>query len=94
MRCYTLTYADVDTTCSPQLADLANLTQPWIIDPELCKVDGSALLLGFKNTSYAPCELEELYREYCKLTDQPYPIPEMVFANSWMLFRVSLPVSY
>ena len=24
------------------------------------------------------------------MTKQPYPIPEMVFARSWMLFRVSL----
>ncbi len=23
------------------------------------------------------------------MTNQPYPIPEMVFARSWMLFRVS-----
>ena len=45
--------------------------------------------MGFKNTDTAPCELEPLLQEYCKLTNQPYPIPEMVFANSWMLFRAS-----
>ena len=72
-----------------QLADLANLTQPWIIDPELCVIDGVKPLPGYKNTDYTPCEVELLHREYCTLTNQPYPIPEMVFASSWMLFRVS-----
>jgi hypothetical protein len=37
-----------------------------------------------------PIALEELEREYCRHTNQPYPIPEMIFARSWMLFRVRL----
>ena len=40
------------------------------------------------NDAEAPLRLEELEREYCRITGQPYPIPEMVFARSWMLFRV------
>lgn len=46
-------------------------------------------MVGFKNVQAVPISLEELEREYCRLTTQPYPITEMVFARSWMLFRVS-----
>ena len=73
-----------------QLADLANLTQPWAVDPSVGQAVGPGAFLGFKNTNDAPCELEVLEREYCKLTEQPYPIPEMIFARSWMLFRVGV----
>lgn len=45
---------------------------------------------GFKHVQSAPISLEDLEREYCRLTTQPYPIEEMVFARSWMLFRVCL----
>ena len=48
-------------------------------------------MAAFKNNAKdAPIELEVLEREYCRVTSQPYPIPEMVFARSWMLFRVSV----
>lgn len=47
-------------------------------------------MTGFKNTTVdVPIPLEDLEKEYCRLTSQPYPIPEMVFVRSWMLFRVS-----
>ena len=74
-----------------QLADLANLTQPWALasqpsgDPSLQK---SRLLKGFKGDTNVPISLEELEREYCHLTKSEYPIKEMPFARSWMLFRV------
>lgn len=45
-------------------------------------------MVGFKNVQDVPISLEELEREYCRLTTQPYPIREMVFTRSWMLFRV------
>ncbi|GJE91381.1 phosphotransferase family protein [Phanerochaete sordida] len=78
-------------TLGSPLADLANLTQPWLVDPKMIKgSDGIAVLIGFKNNSDAPADLEELEREYCRLTRQPYPITEMVFARSWMLFRLSV----
>ncbi|THH18532.1 hypothetical protein EW146_g2467 [Bondarzewia mesenterica] len=78
-----------------QLADLANMTIPWSID--LSKVPGGdsvtqfSLLRGFKNTTKdVPIPLEDLEREYCHLTNQPYPIKEMVFVRSWMLFRLAI----
>ena len=68
-----------------QLADLANLTQPWLIDP----ADFTSPMAGFKNSPETePISLSELEREYCRVTQQPYPITEMGFARSWMLFRV------
>jgi len=42
----------------------------------------------FKNANDVPMQLEDLEREYCRLTYQPYPIVEMTFVKSWMLFRV------
>lgn len=72
-----------------QLADLANFTQPWSISPGSLPAGGT-LTAAFKNNeAEAPIELEALEREYCRVSGQPYPIPEMVFARSWMLFRVS-----
>lgn len=77
-----------------QLADLGNLTQPWAIDmknlPKDPALAGWTLMKGFKNTTKdVPIELEALEQEYCLLTKQPYPIKEMVFVRSWMIFRVS-----
>ena len=47
---------------------------------------------GFRNAiADVPIPLEDLEREYCRLTKQVYPIPEMVFVRSWMLFRVKRP---
>ena len=50
---------------------------------------------GFKNAAAeeVPISLEALEREYCKLMAQSYPIVEMVFVRSWMLFRVCFNVS-
>ena len=80
-----------------QLADLANLTQPWSIESKNLPHDPSlrnfGLLKAFKNTTKdVPVPLEDLEREYCRLTKQAYPIQEMIFVRSWMLFRVSLVV--
>jgi len=77
-----------------QLADLGNLTQPWSIDskylPDDPQVKNYNLLKAFKNTTKdMPIPLEDLEREYCCLTNQAYPIEEMVFVRSWMLLRVS-----
>jgi hypothetical protein len=69
-----------------QLADLGNLTQPWSIDT---KDIPYLSLRGFRNgTVDVPIPLEDLEREYCHLTKQAYPIPEMVYVRSWMFFRV------
>ncbi|EPQ55193.1 APH-domain-containing protein [Gloeophyllum trabeum ATCC 11539] len=79
-------------TLGSPLADLANLTQPWSVDPsQIPEEYRVSLLRGFKNqTDDIPIDLETLEREYCRLTHQPYPITEMVFARSWMLFRLSV----
>ncbi len=74
-----------DFTYNKQLVDLANLTQPWVIEP----ADFSGGLVGFKNSpSTEPISLAELEREYCRATRQPYPITQIIFARSWMLLRV------
>ncbi|TFK50951.1 APH-domain-containing protein [Heliocybe sulcata] len=79
-------------TLGSPLADLGNLTQPWAVDPSTIPEQYRVgLLKGFRNqTDDVPIELETLEREYCRLTHQPYPITEMVFASSWMLFRLSV----
>ncbi|KAH7883286.1 kinase-like domain-containing protein [Phlebopus sp. FC_14] len=79
-------------TLGSPLADLANFTQPWAIDPSDITEDSYfPLLKGFKNTTNdVPIALEELEREYCRLTDQRYPIKEMTFVRSWMLFRLAI----
>ncbi|KAI5986947.1 kinase-like domain-containing protein [Pisolithus albus] len=79
-------------TLGSPLADLANFTQPWSIDskdvPEDLANERHIFLTSFKNAADdVPISLEELEREYCHLTNQTYPIKEMGFVRSWMLFR-------
>jgi hypothetical protein len=72
-----------------QLADLGNLTQPWSIDMKDLPTSSSFTMRGYKGTSEdIPIALEDLEQEYCRLTNRSYPISEMVFVRSWMLFRV------
>lgn len=78
-------------TLGSPLADLGNLTQPWSIDMRDIPPTGTFTMRGYKNTTVdVPIQLEDLEREYCRLTSQPYPIPEMVFVRSWMLFRLAV----
>lgn len=83
-------------TLGSPLADFANFTQPWSIDPNYLPADTFAdqsvyYLTAFKNTTEdVPLPLEELERTYCHLTDQPFPIKEMTFVRSWMLFRSAI----
>ena len=77
-----------------QLADLANLTQPWVFDPKVMNSDvtsstAGAVVKGFKNVESVPITKEEMEEEYCKATGWPYPITEIVFVRSWMVMRVS-----
>lgn len=67
-----------------QLADLANLTQPFFIQTTL--QEG---LEGVKGIPYdqLPVTLEDLQREYCKNSRLSYPIDGAAYATSWMLFR-------
>jgi hypothetical protein len=59
------------------------------ITPELN--ESRSLVAAFKgaNSSEIPGEYEDLEKEFCRLTGWPYPIEEMVFVRSWMLFRVN-----
>lgn len=62
---------------------------PWTIDAESAKGDELLALRAFNfGTEDAPVPGEVLEREYCRLTNQPYPIKEIVFARSWAWFRV------
>ena len=79
----------------PQLADLANLTQPWVFDPNVMNSDitssaAGGLIKGFKNVGNAPITKEEMEEEYCRATGWPYPITEIAFVRSWMVMRVSV----
>ncbi|KAH6914018.1 protein kinase subdomain-containing protein PKL/CAK/ACAD [Coprinopsis sp. MPI-PUGE-AT-0042] len=78
-------------TLGSPLADLGNLTQPWAINMKDI-AQGSALSMrGFKGTTEdVPIPLEDLEREYCRLMKLDYPIKEMVFVRSWMLFRLAV----
>jgi hypothetical protein len=78
-----------------QLADFANLTQPWAIDHTLVprgpEYEPFSLLRAFKNAPQPPAiPLAELEREYTRLLGLPNPIEELPFVASWMLFRVSV----
>ena len=47
------------------------------------------VIKGFKNVQNVPISKEEMEEEYCKVTEWPYPITEIVFVRSWMVMRVS-----
>ncbi|KAJ3513985.1 hypothetical protein NLJ89_g2640 [Agrocybe chaxingu] len=67
-------------TLGSPLADLGNLTQPWAIDMKDLPSDGLMPFRGFKNTTVdVPIPLEDLEKEYCRLSGLPYPIPSIVF---------------
>ncbi|CAE6342841.1 unnamed protein product [Rhizoctonia solani] len=74
----------------PQLADLANLLMPYHVDP--AEVPPPSAISGFKGQppDAVPCSLEELERTFFDGFGVTYPITEMVFANSWMMFRLSI----
>ncbi|KAI0776246.1 kinase-like protein [Trametes elegans] len=74
-------------TLGSPLADLANLTQPWLIPKGVFHERGQVFFAFKDNAADAPIAVEELEREYCRVTRYPWPIPEMVFARSWNLFR-------
>ena len=78
----------------PQLADLGNLTQPWVFDPNMMNSDVTSSaaggpIKGFKNVDNVPITKEEMEAEYCRATGWPYPITEIAFVRSWMVMRVS-----
>ncbi|KAG6902760.1 hypothetical protein C0995_011908 [Termitomyces sp. Mi166 len=77
-------------TLGSPLADLGNMTLPWSVDMSNIPQNIPFTLRGYKGKAKdMPVALEDLEKEYCRLTNQPYPIPEMVFVRSWTLFKVS-----
>ena len=65
---------------------------PWSVKSEdiPSNIDPSYLrAFNFKEEDQ-PAALEELEREYCRRTKQPYPIEELVFVRAWMLVRVRI----
>ncbi|EJD08019.1 kinase-like protein [Fomitiporia mediterranea MF3/22] len=82
---------ELSTLGSP-LVDLANLLMPWSVNPNDIPDDGAGFghsLLTFES-GQIPASIEELEREYCSLTNQSYPVEGIVFARSWMVFRLSI----
>ncbi|GAB1523488.1 hypothetical protein RhiTH_006638 [Rhizoctonia solani] len=77
-------------TLGSPLADLANLLMPYHVDP--AEVPPPSAISGFKGQppDAVPCSLEELERTFFDGFGVTYPITEMVFANSWMMFRLSI----
>ncbi|KAE9400654.1 APH-domain-containing protein [Gymnopus androsaceus JB14] len=94
---------ELSTLGSP-LADFANLTQPWSIKPDDVPDVGvfKENVRAFKgvptNTKtgpgtgdgVAPIQLDVLEREYCRRLKIEYPLRDIVFVRSWMLFRGSI----
>ncbi|KAK1220365.1 hypothetical protein PQX77_016856 [Marasmius sp. AFHP31] len=78
-------------TLGSPLADFANLTQPWSVDPKhVDKYMGyQPNRASFKNNTSrdVPITMEEMERLYCKLMSYEYPIRELVFVKSWNMFR-------
>ncbi|KAG8691632.1 hypothetical protein FRC09_011569 [Ceratobasidium sp. 395] len=77
-------------TLGSPLADLANLLMPFHITSK--QVPPPDAITGFKDlpASEVPCSLEEIERAFCTGFGIPYPIHEMVYANSWMFFRLAI----
>jgi len=77
-------------TLGNPLADLGNLTMQFRFGPAVAK--SGPLADGFHGAPSAevPITLEEVEREYCRVTKVSYPIPEMSFVASWMLFRLAI----
>ncbi|KAF8608112.1 kinase-like protein [Ceratobasidium sp. AG-I] len=77
-------------TLGSPLADLANLLMPFHVDQK--DIPPPNAVSGFKNqpAEAIPCPLEELERTFCADFGVPYPITDMVYANSWMFFRLSI----
>jgi hypothetical protein len=64
---------------------------PWTIRPADMQIDSDKPLMGgyFKDMpDKQPIPLEDLEREYCRLTNQPYPTKDIVFVRSFVFFRV------
>ncbi|KAG8750946.1 hypothetical protein FRC14_008267, partial [Serendipita sp. 396] len=71
-------------TLGSPLADLANMTIPFWVQ------EATPLIRGLKNSPDSPIQLEDIRKEYCRLTKQPYPLQGATFTSSWMIFRLAI----
>ena len=63
------------------------MTLQWSVKPK----DKLGFIKSFKDVSQdMSITLEELEREYCRLTRQSYPLDGILFVRSWSLFRVRI----
>lgn len=79
-----------------QLPDLANLTLSFFLSDDMVPTTEHTFPLApfrGKPREEVPAAYDELEREYCRIMQIPYPIREMTFASSWMIFRVRPVVS-
>lgn len=75
------------STIGHPLSDLSNLLQPFYIPANV----GEGML-GFKGSDQ-PLPIpgaDELMQVYCRILDQPYPIPRWKFAVAFSFFRLSV----
>ncbi|KAF7304649.1 APH domain-containing protein [Mycena kentingensis (nom. inval.)] len=80
-------------TLGSPLADFGNLTIPWSLYTSDIALDSNEpFMRGFKGlpSSEVPASLDDLQREYCRLAKYPYPITEMLYVRSWMIFRLAV----
>lgn len=61
---------------------------PYALGPSVAP--SRAASEGFRGSppEDVPLTAEEVMREYCRVMNVPYPIREMTFVLSWMIFRV------
>ncbi|KZV78781.1 hypothetical protein EXIGLDRAFT_783271, partial [Exidia glandulosa HHB12029] len=76
------------------LPDLANLTLSFFLSedmfPNMSRESGALAAFRGKPRNEVPVVYDELEREYCRVMGLQYPIREMTFASSWMVFRLAV----
>ncbi|KAI0034874.1 kinase-like domain-containing protein [Vararia minispora EC-137] len=80
-------------TLGSPLADLGNLTMPWSINWNEVGLPSEIPIAtkGYKNsTEDSPISLRDIEQEYSRLMGLSYPIDDMIFVRSWMLFRLAI----
>ncbi|KAL1746663.1 kinase-like domain-containing protein [Schizophyllum fasciatum] len=82
-------------TLGSPLPDFANLTSPWTADASkyisLPEAQQNPLLVSLgADPEGAPVSLEEIEKEYCRITGFGHPIKELVFARSFHMFKYAV----
>ncbi|KAH7096852.1 APH-domain-containing protein [Auriculariales sp. MPI-PUGE-AT-0066] len=78
-------------TLGSPLPDLANLTLSFFVDEKMVSNTSTSLpAWRGKPSSQVPLPYEDIEREYCRTMHLEYPIKEMTFAGSWMIFRLAV----